>query len=108
MSSPIPRAILAILLLVLPAARAGAQETCGKLHESQDCGPAEYEAALARQKTAPTVTLPAPEQPAPADSAQSNANLRQRALDLYRARAVAMGNSVQCCHPGADGTLWCH
>lgn len=110
-SSRKPKALLTAATLLLLAGPAPAQESCGKLYENQDCGPAAYEEALARQKEAEKVTAPAvPEppmpEPAPNDGAEEAA-MRQRALELYRARVAAMGR-VQCCHPGVDGSLWCH
>lgn len=111
MSSRNHKALLMAATLLLAVGPAWAQESCGKLYENQDCGPAAYEAALARQREAAAAKTPppppVPPQPEPGGPA-SEADLRQRALDLYRARAAAMNGAFQCCHPGVDGSMWCH
>lgn len=111
-SSPNHKALLmAVTVLLLTTGPALAQESCGKLYENQDCGAAVYEEALARQKEAEAKLKQQapPEPPVPGGAAEPDTrDMRQRALDLYRARAAGMANSLQCCHPGVDGTLWCH
>ncbi len=111
-SSRNPKTLMAVTVLaLLTTSPALTQESCGKLYQNQDCGAAEYEEALARQKEMETTLKQQtpPEAPVPGGPAETDTrDMRQRALDLYRARAAAMANSVQCCHPGVDGTLWCH
>ncbi|OYQ34615.1 hypothetical protein CHU95_11485 [Niveispirillum lacus] len=112
MSSRNLKTLTAVTVLAfLTAPPALAQESCGNLYQNLDCGAAEYEAALARQKEieAKLTQQAPPAAPVPGGPAETDTrDMRQRALDLYRARAAALANSVQCCHPGLDGTLWCH
>lgn len=97
-----------MLILLFTAGPVLAQDTCGKLYESQDCGPAAYEEALARQKEQQAAKQNPPLPPEQPPETGENQDLRQRALDLYRARAAAMGGAFQCCHFGPGGQRWCH
>lgn len=109
----IPEAALAALLVLIPIlpAQAGEDYGCGKIYQNQDCGIADYQAILDQQQAAAAEAakaLPPPADNPAGETAPASNDMRQRAIELYRARAAAMANTMQCCHPGADGTLWCH
>lgn len=99
--------LLAVMLAVFPAQ---AQDECGKLYAGQDCSMADYEAAAERMREAAEVEAARQAGPPPpsAEELAANPDLRQRALDLYRARAGVMAEAMRCCHPAMDGTMWCH
>lgn len=113
MSCRIPDVTLAALLLLMPIlpAQAGEDYGCGKIYQNQDCGIADYQAILDQQQAAAAEAAkaaPPPTEVPAGDGAAPSTDMRQRAIELYRARAAAMANTMQCCHPAADGTLWCH
>ncbi|SNS16826.1 MULTISPECIES: hypothetical protein [unclassified Azospirillum] len=94
--------------MALPAA---AQEIgCGKMYENMDCGMPDLEAAARRVQEAEAAAKRAEEEAAAAAANPQTkpGELRQRAMELYRARMATQSAGLQCCHPNPDGSFYCH
>lgn len=110
----LPLLASAALIMALAAGAAlpvAAQEMgCGKMYENMDCGMPDLEAAARRVQEAEAAAKRAEEEAvaAAANPQTKPGELRQRALELYRARMATQSAGLQCCHPNPDGTFWCH
>jgi hypothetical protein len=104
----------AALILALTAGTAlpaAAQEIgCGKMYENMDCGMPDLEAAARRVQEAEAAAKKAEEEAAAAAANPQTkpGELRQRAMELYRARMATQSAGLQCCHPNPDGSFYCH
>lgn len=106
-SHPVVKPLI-LMALILAAVPVRAQDGCGKLYAGQDCSMADYEAAAERMREAAAVEAARQAGSPPVPDPAANPDLRQRAFDLFRARAGVMAEAMRCCHPAIDGTMWCH